>query len=186
MISDRPQFTVNKLDAGGRYDAPAAPHTGISTKGLRPGLILALLSAAVGLSACADGPRPDWNARYAQPGAERPHEDYTLRRYASGRLNYDEIGIASWYGAHYQNRPTADGEIFDMNRPTAAHNTLPLPCLAEVTNLANGRRIVVRVNDRGPIASGRLIDLSRAAASELGFLTKGVTRVRVRYLGQAE
>lgn len=99
--------------------------------------------------------------------------------------NYDETGLASWYGAQFNGRPTATGERFDMHALTAAHKTLPLPGLVEVTNLANGRSIVVRVNDRGPFAEGRIIDLSRGAAEALDLLQRGVGEVRVRYLGRA-
>lgn len=98
---------------------------------------------------------------------------------------YDETGMASWYGAQFNGRPTATGERFDMNALTAAHKTLPLPGLVEVTNLANGRRIVARVNDRGPFVDDRIIDLSRGSAEALGLLQAGVGQVRVRYLGRA-
>ncbi len=99
--------------------------------------------------------------------------------------NYDEYGIASWYGADFHGRRTANGEIFDANALTAAHPTLPLPCYAYVTNLANGRTVLVRVNDRGPYVNDRLIDMSYAAAKQLGFVGKGRARVRVRYAGLA-
>lgn len=99
--------------------------------------------------------------------------------------NYDEVGMASWYGDAFNGRPTSTGERFDMTQLTAAHKTLPLPGLVEVTNLTNGRRIVVRVNDRGPFVDGRIIDLSREAADELDMRRQGVARVRVRYLGRA-
>jgi rare lipoprotein A len=99
--------------------------------------------------------------------------------------NYDEVGMASWYGDAFNGRPTSTGERFDMSQLTAAHKTLPLPGLVEVTNLTNGRRIVVRVNDRGPFVDGRIIDLSREAADELDMRRQGVARVRVRYLGRA-
>ena len=98
---------------------------------------------------------------------------------------YDETGMASWYGDAFNGRPTSTGERFDMHALTAAHKTLPLPGLAEVTNLENGRRVVVRINDRGPFVDSRIIDLSRGAADELGMLSQGVGRVRVRYLGRA-
>ncbi len=98
---------------------------------------------------------------------------------------YDQTGTASWYGDAFNGRPTADGERFDMHALTAAHKTLPLPCLVEVTNLANGRRIVVRVNDRGPFVDDRILDLSRGSAEELGLLSRGIGEVRVRYLGPA-
>ncbi len=98
---------------------------------------------------------------------------------------YDEVGVASWYGDQFNGRPTATGEIFDMHGLSAAHKTLPLPGLVEVTNLANGRSVVLRVNDRGPFVDDRIIDLSRGAAQELGLLSQGLGRVRVRYLGLA-
>ena len=93
--------------------------------------------------------------------------------------------MASWYGYPFQNRHTADGEIYDEGLITAAHKTLPLPCIVEVTNLQNGRSIRVRVNDRGPFVGGRLIDLSKAAAEQLGFDRRGTTRVRVRFITMA-
>ncbi|WP_428155545.1 septal ring lytic transglycosylase RlpA family protein [Brevundimonas sp.] len=99
--------------------------------------------------------------------------------------DYDEVGMASWYGDAFNGRPTSTGERFDMHALTAAHKTLPLPGLVEVTNLDNGRRLVVRINDRGPFVDSRIIDLSREAANELGMLSQGVGRVRVRYLGRA-
>ena len=99
--------------------------------------------------------------------------------------NYEEVGMASWYGDAFNGRPTSTGERFNMHELTAAHKTLPLPGLVEVTNLENGRRVVVRINDRGPFVDGRIIDLSRGAAQELGMISQGVGRVRVRYLGQA-
>lgn len=99
--------------------------------------------------------------------------------------NYEEVGMASWYGDAFNGRPTSTGERFNMHELTAAHKTLPLPGLVEVTNLDNGRRVVVRLNDRGPFVDGRIIDLSRGAAQELGMISQGVGRVRVRYLGRA-
>ena len=98
---------------------------------------------------------------------------------------YDREGIASWYGPNFHGRPTANGEIFDQNAMTAAHTTLPIPSIAEVTNLDNGRSVIVRINDRGPFVDDRIIDLSRAAATELGYVGTGLARVRVRYLGPA-
>ena len=98
---------------------------------------------------------------------------------------YDQVGIASWYGPTFHGRPTANGEIFDQHAMTAAHTTLPIPSIAEVTNLENGRSVIVRINDRGPFVDDRIIDLSRAAATELGYASAGLARVRVRYLGPA-
>ncbi|MEO1190183.1 MAG: septal ring lytic transglycosylase RlpA family protein [Pseudomonadota bacterium] len=96
--------------------------------------------------------------------------------------NYNEVGVASWYGGKFHGRKTANGEIFDKNQLTAAHTTLPLPVIARVTNLSNGRSIKVRINDRGPFAGNRIIDLSRAAARELDFIHQGTARVRVEVL----
>jgi rare lipoprotein A (peptidoglycan hydrolase) len=97
-----------------------------------------------------------------------------------------QIGVASWYGPNLQGRSTANGEIFDQNAMSAAHPTWPMPSLAQVTNLENGKQVVVRVNDRGPFAKDRLIDLSRAAARALGFEQDGHARVKVSYLGPAK
>ena len=99
--------------------------------------------------------------------------------------SYDETGIASWYGDFFHGRKTANGEIYDMNALTAAHPTLPMPTYATVTNLANNRTIVVRINDRGPYHDGRIIDLSHRAAELLGFFGRGSAAVRVRYLSPA-
>ena len=97
--------------------------------------------------------------------------------------NYDQTGVASWYGHPFHGRPTANGERYDMNDVTAAHPTLPLPSRVRVTNLENGRQLVLRVNDRGPFIDGRLIDVSRRAAQLLGFYREGLAEVRVEYLG---
>lgn len=99
--------------------------------------------------------------------------------------NYVETGIASWYGDQFNGERTANGEYFDMNRVSAAHRTLPMPCMVRVTNLDNGKTILVRVNDRGPFARGRIIDLSAKAAELLGFHDAGTARVRVAYAGPA-
>ncbi len=100
--------------------------------------------------------------------------------------DYEKVGIASWYGRDFHGKRTANGEIYDMNRLSAAHTTLPMPSMVEVKNLKNGRKIVVRVNDRGPFADDRLIDLSREAARRLGFEKDGLTKVRVKFLGPAQ
>ncbi len=98
---------------------------------------------------------------------------------------YDRTGLASWYGADFHGRKTANGEIYDMNALTAAHPTLPMPSYAYVTNLASGRTILVRVNDRGPYVADRMIDLSARAARLLGTSERGVAQVRVRFAGYA-
>ncbi len=99
--------------------------------------------------------------------------------------NYDREGIGSWYGPNFHGKPTANGEVFDQNLITAAHPTLPMPIYARVTNLENGRSLVVRINDRGPFVSDREIDLSRRSAELLGYLNQGTARVRVQYLRRA-
>jgi rare lipoprotein A len=99
--------------------------------------------------------------------------------------DYDRAGISSYYAHDFHGRVTANGEIFDMWALTAAHPTLPLPSLVYVTNLENGRTLLLRVNDRGPYARGRVIDVSLAAARYLGYETKGTARVRVRFAGRA-
>ncbi|MGE5546501.1 MAG: septal ring lytic transglycosylase RlpA family protein [Solirubrobacterales bacterium] len=96
--------------------------------------------------------------------------------------DYDETGIASYYAEAFHNKLTANGEVFDMNAVTAAHKTLPLPSLVRVTNLENGRSLVVRVNDRGPFVNGRIIDLSRRSAQLLGIERQGTAKVRVTLL----
>lgn len=100
-------------------------------------------------------------------------------------VNYREEGLASWYGDDFHGRLTANGEIFDMGSLTAAHPTLPMPCYARVTNLTNGKSLIVRVNDRGPYHGNRLIDVSNKAAELLEFKGNGVARVRVEYVGRA-
>ena len=99
--------------------------------------------------------------------------------------NYSATGIASWYGNAFHGRYTANGEIYDMNSISAAHPTLPLPSYVRVTNLKNQKSIVVRVNDRGPYAHDRVIDLSQRTAQLLGFHGLGTARVRVDYVGRA-
>ena len=98
--------------------------------------------------------------------------------------NYDETGIASWYGPDFHGKITANGELYDMNEVTAAHRTLPMPSLVRVTNLDNGRTIVVRVNDRGPYARGRILDLSRRGAQLLGFEKTGTAKVHVQIMAR--
>ena len=108
------------------------------------------------------------------------------REYApEENVRYSEHGLASWYGEDFHGRLTANGEVFDMQAISAAHPTLPLPSYVRVTNLANKRSMVVRVNDRGPFVGNRVIDLSYKAARLLGFGERGVVRVRVDYVGPA-
>ena len=99
---------------------------------------------------------------------------------------YDETGIASWYGEDFHGKQTANGELYNMQALTAAHRTLPLPTIVRVTNLENGRSNRLRVNDRGPYARGRIIDVSTRAADLLGFKQNGTARVRVQYEGRGK
>jgi rare lipoprotein A len=121
-------------------------------------------------------------------GTYRVGKPYTVagRMYVPEEdVNYRADGLASWYGDDFHGRLTANGEVFDMGALTAAHPTLPMPCYARVTNLANGKSLIVRVNDRGPYHGNRLIDVSNKAAELLEFKGNGVARVRVEYVGRA-
>ena len=103
--------------------------------------------------------------------------------YPAVDYQYDEVGIASWYGPGFHGKTTANGEVFDQNKISAAHRTLPMPSVVKVTNLENGLVLEkVRINDRGPFARNRIIDLSKKAAEELGFIKNGVAKVRVEIL----
>ena len=104
--------------------------------------------------------------------------------YPERDLTYDKTGIGSWYGDEFAGRLTANGEIFDPGNITAAHKTLPMPSVVRVTNLDNGKSLVVRVNDRGPFVPGRIIDLSRESARLLGFKEAGIAKVRVQLLAE--
>lgn len=97
-------------------------------------------------------------------------------------LKYEEVGIASWYGPGFHSKQTANGEVFDMDMVSGAHKTLPLPSVVKVTNLENGRSILVRINDRGPFVNDRLIDMSRKGAELLGFIAKGTAKVKVELM----
>jgi rare lipoprotein A len=158
-----------------------------------PVLLVATIGAP-GLSGCAE-------TQFLVNTAKRlsPHDDSTTAgKYKVGnpyqingvwyypRVDYDyvETGIASWYGPNFHGKKTANGETFDANIVSAAHRTLPLPSVVRVTNLDNGRSIRVRVNDRGPFAHGRIIDMSRQASQLLGFYRQGTARVRVEILAQ--
>ncbi|MGE0008236.1 MAG: septal ring lytic transglycosylase RlpA family protein [Parvibaculaceae bacterium] len=128
------------------------------------------------------GPLPKGGGRYH---VGKPYEVAGVRFTPKEQPNYDKVGIASWYGPQFHRRMTSNGEWFDMNELTAAHATLPLPSYAKVTNLENGRNVVVRINDRGPFVGTRIIDMSRRSAEALGFKPKGMAKVRVQYIGPA-
>lgn len=121
-------------------------------------------------------------------GREQVGKPYKIRGkwyYPREDMAYDKSGTASWYGAAFHGRRTANGEIYDMNQLSAAHPTMPLPSYARVTNLANGNSVIVRVNDRGPYAHSRLIDMSKRAAEMLDYTGSGTAQVRVQYVGRA-
>lgn len=123
-------------------------------------------------------PRDEPRAKYGNP----PFYEVMGRRYVvlPTAVGYVEQGVASWYGPDFHGGRTSTGETYDMNAMTGAHPTLPLPTWVRVTNLENGRSVVVRLNDRGPFAKDRIIDLSRAAAEQLDMVRKGTARVEVR------
>ncbi|MGA7198385.1 septal ring lytic transglycosylase RlpA family protein, partial [Roseiarcus sp.] len=105
--------------------------------------------------------------------------------YPSETESYTAVGLASWYGAAFHGRRTANGEVYDMASLTAAHPTLPLPCYARVTNLSNGYSVIVRVNDRGPYHGGRVMDVSSRTADVLDFKGAGTAKIKVEYVGRA-
>ena len=113
-----------------------------------------------------------------------PYEVFGKWYYPERDLRYDKTGIASWYGDEWAGKLTANGEIFEPSLVSAAHKTLPMPSVVRVTNLENGKSLVVRLNDRGPFVAGRIIDLSTEAARRLGFLKKGIAKVRVQILAE--
>lgn len=127
----------------------------------------------------------DYGTLRATPkGYYKVGKPYTVRGityYPREDPNYDETGIASWYGSDFHGKFTANGEVYDQWSVTAAHKTLPMPTYVRVTNLENGRSLVVRINDRGPFVEGRIIDLSRRSAQLLGIEQQGTARVRVQF-----
>jgi rare lipoprotein A len=136
------------------------------------------------------------SARVVEPGDPIPKGGGTYRvgqaYMVNGRTyvpaedrNYQAEGLASWYGPDFHGRQTANGEVFDMNSLSAAHTTLPMPSYVRVTNLDNSKSVIVRINDRGPYHSDRIIDVSVKTAQLLGFYSTGVARVRVEYVAKA-
>ncbi|PCJ32657.1 MAG: septal ring lytic transglycosylase RlpA family lipoprotein [Gammaproteobacteria bacterium] len=123
-------------------------------------------------------PKDEPKSKYGNPA----HYEVFGKRYYTLKTSrgYHEKGIASWYGTKFHGRRTSSGEVYDMYAMTAAHKTLPLPTYVEVTNLDNGRKVIVKVNDRGPFHGNRLIDLSYSAATKLGIIGKGTGNVDIR------
>ncbi len=158
----------------------------------RLALWLNLIAAGLVLGACAEVELAFYGAKgivREEPAAAKgiykvgdPYQIDGVWYYPGEDYGYAETGIASWYGVEFHGKTTANGEIFNMNALTAAHRTLPMPSLVRVTNLENGRTVVVRVNDRGPFNHGRVIDVSRRTAQLLGFENKGTAKVRVKIL----
>jgi rare lipoprotein A (peptidoglycan hydrolase) len=109
----------------------------------------------------------------------RAQEENKPKKHRSWRAKLTQSGKASWYGRGFHGKPTASGDVFDQRLMTAAHKTLPLGSRARVINLQNGNSVEVTINDRGPFVPGRIIDLSRAAADELGILESGLAQVRI-------
>lgn len=176
--------------------SPLRSHCGALRRRLAPfGGLAALGLLAAGLTACAEAelvshaakeiqaktaPEPAKRPGYYKVG--RPYEVEGTWYYPRVDYDYNETGIASWYGPGFHGRATANGEVFDKEELTAAHRTLPMPSMVRVTNLENGRSLVLRVNDRGPFVRGRIIDVSRYASELLGFEGQGTAKVRVQVL----
>ncbi len=185
---------------------PALPATPSPTPANRPGTPLSSAQAQKPAAPQAAGAPPAWGQRYylddgpgdlpaaemdqipdAVPVEEEPHR-FANRPYSMFGVTYEpasppgtfsQRGIASWYGRRFHGKPTSSGEPYDMYKMSAAHPTLPIPSYARVTNTANGRSVVVRINDRGPFHPGRVMDLSYAAAHRLGYANRGSTEVMV-------
>ena len=153
-----------------------------------PFLLIALLAACSSASTPrSGGTLASRSGSTAQQGYYKVGNPYTINgvEYVPAfDPNYDETGIGSWYAGAFTGQPTANGELYDPDELTAAHRTLPMPSLVRVTNLENGRALVVRVNDRGPYASNRIIDLSRRCAQLLGMQRQGTAKVRVQILAK--
>ena len=155
------------------------------------------LFAALALSACAaqQSPAPDAAPQpepaphaAAAPAAKKAALQSAAKKAdkTEKTAKFSQTGKASWYGSGFHGKKTANGERFDMNTLTAAHRTLPISSRVRVTNLANGKSVVVRINDRGPYHGNRVMDLSKAAAQELGFIRTGTAQVKIEPLTSAD
>lgn len=156
---------------------------------------IALLALALALGGCAETTFVGHTAKTLFP---EPQEETTGGAYKVGNpyqidgqwytpqedYSYSEVGVASWYGPDFHGKLTANGERYDMNALTAAHRTLPMPSLVRVTNMENGRSAILRINDRGPFARSRILDVSRRAADALGFVGQGTATVKVEILAE--
>lgn len=162
-------------------------------KSMKPLLLGAVLLGAGFLTGCAEmsllshtaseikGPAGETTGKVNRGSYKvgKPYQVDNIWYYPAEDPNYSETGLASWYGEPFHGRKTANGAVYDMNQLTAAHKTLPMPTDVRVTNLENGRSLVVTVNDRGPFVHGRIIDLSRRSAQLLGVIRNGTAKVRV-------
>src|SRR5437660_2228465 len=162
---------------------------GTGRQNSRPGELALLVALGFILAGCSS-PGPQ-SSEHHSAGYHRGQPSYKVGSpyQVNGKwytpqvdYGYDETGLASWYGAAFDGQATANGEVFNLNELSAAHKTLPLPSVVEVTNLQNGRSLRLRVNDRGPYVDRRILDVSRRAAQLLGFEMAGTTPVRVRIL----
>jgi rare lipoprotein A len=147
-------------------------------------LFLCSLLTGIMAAGCSSGPQPSpMPAPKPLPKPAPKHRSKQTPKHAPmpAPRYHEEVGRASYYGKKFNGRKTASGERYDMHALTAAHPRLPFGTLVTVTNVKNGRSVSVRINDRGPFIRGRIIDLSYAAAKRLGMLSRGVTRVRVRW-----
>jgi rare lipoprotein A len=186
--------------------------TGKPGKAVRCPILVPILFLA-GCSSATQGPSPGWSPQVSSGFTPSAYQVPASPRVISGPVavpkgggvykvgnpyqvagqwyepreepGYDRAGVASWYGEDFHGRKTSNGEVYDMMALTAAHPTLPMPSYAFVTNMANNRTVLVRINDRGPYARGRIIDLSNGAARALGVIAHGTGQVRVRYAGPA-
>lgn len=164
---------------------------------LRNTAILSLLPVLVGVTGCSEtqlaahlvkaatAPAND-DGTYGTYKVGTPYQINGVTYYPKVDPTYNRVGIASWYGTDFHGKPTANGDIYDMNAMTAAHTTLPMPTKVRVTNLENGRSVILTVNDRGPFVKNRIIDVSRRAAQILGFALKGTAQVRVEAVSEQD
>ncbi len=198
MSTDRPRIEFrhpgqpSPVSTGGQETEPARQYARLETPQPAPSQSTRTPAATGGFdpratAAAIEAQRQPATA--AGAGADRPAADtYSLPgtvHQPAQVASYDETGLASVYGEGFQGQPTANGEIYDETKLTAAHPSLPLPSLVQVINLDTGKEVVVRVNDRGPFQEGRMIDLSAQAAQALALTDTSRTQVRVRYLGPA-
>ncbi len=169
----------------------------VNASARRHGRFVVSAALVLGLGACAEVQLVAHTAKEIVATIEQPDPEGVYKVGEAYRVDgvwytpvedpdYDEVGVASWYGERFHGRPTANGSVYDMNALTAAHRTLPMPSQVRVTNLDNGRSLTLTVNDRGPFVRGRVIDVSRRASQLLGFYRRGTARVRIQAMSDAD